>query len=433
MRIQKILFIYLIPIFSFHSFSNAQNADRIVKNNISSVKLHPYGDPLSYPIIRLNSSDRLELHFDDLDADVKYYAYTFILCNADWTQANLSQFDYMQGFSNVRINTYRNANTVLTRYTHYMSEVPNKNTFPTRSGNYLLKVFLNGDTTQLAFAKRFLVVDNRASAGMSILQPFNSSVFRTHQKVQFSVNVQNIKPTNIFQQIRIVLLQNYRWDNAIRNIQPTFVRQNILEYNTENEGLFPAQKEWRWVNLTSLRLQTDRIEKGDYNERGQTLYIRPDGERNGLRYMYYRDANGLFQLNNIEGRNPYWQSDYATTVFKYIPPKNIPYEGKDLYIYGELTNYELTERNQMNFNEEEGYYENKLFLKQGYYDYMYLLRDQKTGKIDALQTEGNWWETENNYTLLIYYKPLGGRADELVGIAQANSLANRPAIETRQF
>jgi hypothetical protein len=433
MRIQKLLFIYLIPIFSFLSFSNAQNADRIVKNNISSVKLHPYGDPLSYPIIRLNSSDRLELHFDDLDADVKYYAYTFILCNADWTQANLSQFDYMQGFSNVRINTYRNANTVLTRYTHYMSEVPNKNTFPTRSGNYLLKVFINGDTTQLAFAKRFLVVDNRASAGMSILQPFNSSVFRTHQKVQLSVNVQNIKPTNVFQQIKIVVLQNYRWDNAIRNIQPTFVRQNILEYNTENEGLFPAQKEWRWVNLTSLRLQTDRIEKGDYNERGQTLYIRPDGERSEMRYMYYRDANGLYQINNIEGRNPYWQSDYATTVFKYIPPKNRPYEGKDLYIYGELTNYELTERNQMNFNEEEGYYESKLFLKQGYYDYMYLLRDQKTGKIDALQTEGNWWETENNYTLLIYYKPLGGRADELVGIAQANSLANRPAIETRQF
>ncbi len=433
MRIQKSIFIYLIATLSFSVFSMAQNTDRIAMKNIYSVKLYSNGDPLSYPIIRLNSSDRLELHFDDLDADVKYYAYTFILCNTDWTEANLSQFDYMQGFANVRINTYRNANTVLTRYTHYMSEVPNKNTFPTRSGNYLLKVFINGDTTQLAFAKRFLVVDNKASAGISILQPFNSSVFRTHQKVQFSVNVQNIKPTNIFQQIKIVVLQNYRWDNAIRNLRPTFIKQNILEYNTENESIFPGQKEWRWVNLTSLRLQTDRIEKGEYNERGQTLYIRADGERNGMRYMYYRDANGLCQYNNIEGRNPYWQSDYATTVFKYVPPAGNPYEGKDLYIYGELTNYELTERNQMNFNAKEGYYENKLFLKQGYYDYMYLLRDQKTGKIDALQTEGNWWETENNYTLLIYYKPLGGRADELVGIAQANSLANRPAIETRQF
>jgi hypothetical protein len=425
--------ISLLPIIIFVFSSHAQNTDRIAGNNIHSVKLHLSGDPLSYPIIRLNSGDRLELHFDDMDADVKYYAYTFVLCNADWTLANLSQFDYMQGFANVRINTYRNSNSVLTRYTHYTAEVPSKSTFPTRSGNYLLKVFTNGDTTQLAFTKRFLVVDNKASGAVNILQPFNTQTLRTHQKVQFSVNVQNLKPTNVFQQIKIVILQNYRWDNAIRNLQPTFIRQNILEYNTEGESIFPGQKEWRWVNLTSLRLQTDRIEKGDYNERGQTLYLKPDGERNGLRYMYYRDANGFCQQGNIEGMNPYWQSDYATTVFKYIPPEGIPYTGKDLYIYGELTNYEISPRYQMNFNPGEEYYETRLFMKQGNYDYIYLLRDRKTGKLDALTTEGNWWETENNYTLLIYYRPMGGRADELVGITQVNSLANRPTIETRQF
>lgn len=433
MHNQKIILILYCALFIISSVGNAQNTDRIVKSNIYSVKLHPYADPLSYPIIRLNSGDRLELHFDDIDADVKYYSYTFVLCNADWSQANMSQFDYMQGFSNVRINTYRNANTVLTRYTHYSAEVPNRNTFPTRSGNYLLKVFLNGDTSQLALTKRFLVVDNRASASMSVLQPFNARILKTHQKVQFSVNVQNLKPTNIFQQIKIVILQNYRWNNAVQNLQPTFVRQNILEYNTENDGIFPGQKEWRWVNLTSLRLQTDRIEKGEYNERGQQLYIKAEGERSSLRYMYYRDLNGLCQFNNIEGNNPYWQSDYATTFFKYVPPGNVPYKDLDLYIYGELTNYELTDRYKMRFDADSGFYKHSLFLKQGNYDYMYLLRDPKTGKIDAAQTEGNWWETDNNYTLLIYYRPLGGRADELVGIAQANSLANRPSMESRQF
>jgi hypothetical protein len=410
-----------------------QLADRIYHSHIHSIKLHPYADPLNYPIIRLNSQDRLELHFDDLQADVKYYAYTFILCNADWKPANLSQFDYMQGFSNVRINTYRNSNTVLTRYTHYSAEVPNRNTYPTRSGNYILKVFVNGDTTQLAFTKRFLVVDQRASAGMSVLQPFNTQLAKTHQKVQLSVNVQQIKPTNVFQQIQIVLLQNYRWDNAIQNLKPTFIRQNILEYNTENESLFPGQKEWRWVNLTSFRLQTDRIEKGEYNEKGQTLYIKPDLERKSLRYMYYRDANGFCQFSELEGRNPYWQTDYATTVFRYQPGTDEPFNDKEIFVFGELTNYELSDRYKMTYNPASGYYEKSLFMKQGIYDYMYLMRDKKTGKTDAADTEGNWWETENNYTLLIYYKPLGGRADELVGITQINSLANRPAIETRQF
>jgi hypothetical protein len=426
-------FTYVLILIFIYKGGVAQNTDKICLSNIYSVKLHPYGNPLSFPIIRLNSADRLELHFDDMDADVKYYSYTFILCNADWSQANLSQFDYMQGFSNVRINTYRNSNTVLTRYTHYSSEVPTRNTFPTKSGNYLLKVFINGDTSQLAFSKRFLVVDNRASAGMMILQPFNSQIFKTHQKIQFNVNAQALKPTNIFQQIKIVILQNYRWNNAITNIQPTFVRQNILEYNTENDGIFPGQKEWRWVNLTSFRLQTDRIEKGVYNEKGQTLYLKPDYERNTLRYMYYRDANGLCQYRDIEEKNPYWQTDYATSVFTYVPPGNNPYVSKDLFIYGEFTNYELTDKYQLKFDEEEGAYKLNLFLKQGQYDYMYLLRDKKTGKIESLETEGNWWETENNYMLLIYYRPLGGRADELVGITQVNSLANRPTIETRQF
>lgn len=411
----------------------AQMTDRIVRNNIRSVKLYTAGNQLQYPIIRLNSSDRLELRFDDMDADVKYYSYTFVLCNADWTPAQLSQFDYMRGFSNVRISTYRNSSIALTPYTHYFTELPDRNTFPTRSGNYLLKVFLNGDTTALAFTRRFLVVDNRVTSGATVVQPFNPSLFRSHQKINFQVNVQNIKPTNVFQQIKVVILQNNRWDNALTNLQPTFVRQNILEYNTENDGIFAGQKEWRWVNLTSLRLQTDRIERGEYTNRGQTLFIKPEGERKDLRYMFYRDANGMYQLVNVENNNPFWQGDYATVWFRFVPPQNEPYADKDVYVFGELTNYEFSERNKMIFNKATGVYENSQLLKQGLYDYMYLFRDKKTGLFDAGVSEGNWWETENNYTILVYYRAMGSRADELVSIAQVNSLANRPQMERRML
>ena len=131
----KRLFACLVMVSFFSSTAIAQETDRIYKPNIRSVKFHVKGDQLSYPIIRLNSGDQLELHFDDMDADVKYYSYTFTLCNADWTPAMLSQFDYMKGFSNVRINTYRNSSLVLTRYTHYSSNLPDRNTTATRSGN----------------------------------------------------------------------------------------------------------------------------------------------------------------------------------------------------------------------------------------------------------------------------------------------------------
>lgn len=427
----KTVFVCVMGFMVTSSAVYAQMGDHVYKQNIRSIKLHNQGDQLAYPIIRLNGGDQLELHFDDLDADVKYYSYTFLLCNADWTPALLSQFDYMRGFSNVRIGTYRNSSIALTRYTHYMAMLPDKNTSPTRSGNYILKVFTNGDTSQTVFTKRFLVVDNRVNAGASVLQAFNASVARSHQKLQFSVNVQNIKPTNIFQQIKVVVLQNNRWDNCIANLQPTFIRQNVLEYNTENEGLFKAQKEWRWVNLSILRLQTDRIEKGDYTNRGQTLWIKPESERNQLRYMYYRDINGMYMLGNIENNNPYWQGDYTGVWFQYFTPDKQPYADKDVYLFGEFTNYELTEANRLIYNQEKNLYENKQFLKQGNYDYCYVTVDRKTKQISADITEGNWWETENNYTILVYYRPLGARADELVGITQVNSLAGRPNMNNR--
>lgn len=413
--------------------SSAQETEKIVKPNIRSVKFHVKGDQLAYPIMRLNSGDQLELHFDDLDADVKYYSYTFVLCNADWTPALLSQFDYMKGFSNVRINTYRNSSLVLTRYTHYTCNLPDRNTSPTRSGNYILKVFLNGDTSQVAFTKRFLVIDTRLTAGATVVQPFNTAIFKTHQKLQFNVNVQNIKPTNVFQQIKVVLMQNFRWDNSISNLQPTFVRQNILEYNTENQAIFPAQKEWRWVDLTSFRLQTDRVEKGDYSNTAQTLFIKPEGERKDLRYMYYRDFNGFYQLMNIEQNNPYWQGDYATVWFRYSTPDRKEIPNKEIYLFGEFTNYELTDANRLTFNAETGMYENKQFLKQALYDYVYVTKDKTTKQLSTDVTEGNWWEAENIYTLLIYYRPLGGRADELVGMTQVNSLANRPNFNNNRI
>jgi hypothetical protein len=421
----------LVTVLTLIAKSYAQNTEQVRMSSIHSIKFHVYGDQLAYPIMKLNSSDRLELHFDDLDADVKYYSYTYILCNADWSTAPVSQFDYMKGFTNVRIGTYRNSSVVLTRYTHYTAEIPDRNTAPTRSGNYLLKVFLNGDTSKLAFTRRFLVVDPKANASASVVQPFNASFLKSHQKLQFNVNVQALRPTNIFQQIKVVILQNNRWDNAITNIQPTFNRQNILEYNTENEGLFPAQKEWRWVNLTSMRMLTDRIEKADFLSNGQHLYVKPEGERKLLQYTYYRDFNGMYQLSNIERNNPYWQADYAKVTFRFKPAQLNTYNQKKIYLFGELTGYELAPKYQLVYNDSTGFFETTQFFKQGFYDYMYLVKDDRTGFTESADTEGNWWEAENNYTILIYYRPLGGRTDELISINRVNSLANRPSMERK--
>lgn len=198
-----------------------------------------------------------------MDVRVKYYYYTFQLCNQDWRPVNLSQFDYIKGFTQMRINNYRFSSIAYTRYTHYQAMIPDRNCLPTRSGNYLLKVFLDGDTSKLVFTKRLLVLNSKSTIGARVTQPFLPENFRTHQKIQFNVNISGLNTFSATQQIKVVVLQNNRWDNALTNIPPTFIRGTTLEYNTENT-VFPGGKEWRWLDLRDFRLQSDRVKTADY-------------------------------------------------------------------------------------------------------------------------------------------------------------------------
>lgn len=405
--------------------SSSQAQEKIYHSNISSPQVYNAGNPYSYPVIKLNSGEQLELHFDDMDADVKMYYYTFELRNADWSKSILYPFDYIKGFRDVRINTYRQSSIALTRYTHYQAVLPDKNCYPSRSGNYLLKVFLNGDTTKLAFTKRILVVDKKVSMTGEVQQPFNAQRYNTDQKLR--IIVQTDKTINALspQDLNVVVVQNYTWPTALFLNRPTIFRGNYFEYSDENYTAMPAGKEWRWIDLRSLRLMSDRMVRLEPARDKTDVYLKPDGERQQQLYVYYRDLNGKYVIETMENLNPLWQTDYANVHFSFFPPGNKPYEGKSIYVFGELTNYEVDERSKMVFNPEKGSYEKTLFLKQGFYNYTYVTTTDKTQpkeKFSVENTEGNYWSTENTYMILVYYRPFGARADELIGYTNISSL-----------
>lgn len=401
--------------------------DETYMPHIKTIKLNKAGDPLSFPIIALQSADQLELNFDDLNGGVKNYFYSLTLCNADWSPAQLSYFDYVKGYSQVRISTYRNSSISLTKYTHYQAILPDKNCQPIKSGNYMLKVFLNGDTSKLAFTKRFLVADSRLNMALQVTQPFNQQFFQTHHRLQVQVDTKNFDVRYPQQQIKLMVLQNYRWDNPLFLSSPTFTRQEILQYSNENEMLMPAGKEFRWLNLRSFRLLGDRITKQQNTDSSFSLYVKEDQSRMPKQYFYYKDLNGMFLSEIIENINPFWNADYANVYFSYRPSGNDSFHSSDLVIFGELTNYGKDPRAVMKFNPVKGIYETMLFLKQGYYDYQYALKESKLGKqiFHASPIEQDAWETENIYLVLVYFRPLGGRYDELVGVKQVSSQFNR--------
>jgi len=398
--------------------------DAVYLPNIRTAKLFTQNNQESMAVIRLNSADLLELHFDDVDPTPKNYYYSLELCNADWQPADLNTFDYITGFTQVHLSEYRQSSITQSKYIHYQTLLPDKNCMPIKSGNYMLRVFLDGDTSEVAFTKRLFVVDfNKATISAMVQQPYDNQLNRTHQKVQLSVNTMQLNPINPQQQVHVVILQNHRWDNAVTDINPSFIRESVLEYNGEIDCLFPAGREYRWVDLRSYKFASDRIDKIDKETNPNEVYLKADGVRANMRYIFMVDYNGWYDINTTENINPWWQTDYAKVHFTFVPPDNQPFANKDLYILGDITGNKLGNTGKMRFNGEKGVYEKTLLLKQGYYFYTYATAPQNAAFPvgDVTQTDGNYWETENDYTILVYYRSYNGRSDELVALSSINS------------
>jgi hypothetical protein len=399
-----------------------RSPDRVYMQGIRTVKLFQQNNQQSMAVWTLGSGELLELHFDDMAGYPRNYYYTLQLCNADWTPANLNVFDYIHGFTQNRLSQYRVSSIANSRYVHYQALLPERNCVPTKSGNYLVKVYLDGDTSKLAFTQRLLVLDTKVLIGARVMTPFDNELSRTHQKVQLSVNTQKL---NILgpQYVYVVILQNRRWDDAVQNIQPSFIHGNVMEYNGERDCVFPAGKEYRWADLRSFRFLSDRMDRVDKSEIPNHVYVKPDQERNSLRYLFFEDRNGWDVISTSESVNPWWQGDYAYIHFTFTPARNRPFAGKDVYWLGQAAGNQIGDTSKMEYDPTLGVYTKTMFLKQGYYSYTYVTRDTRSpdAKADPSLTDGNYWETENEYTILFYHRPFSARHDELMGMTTVNS------------
>lgn len=414
--------LFLIIISFVQTIYAQRQPDHVYMPGIRTPKLFQQNNQQSLPLIALNSGDQLELHFDDMSGYPKNYYYTFVLCNADWTPADVNVFDYIKGFIQNRLSQYRVSTITTSKYVHYQALLPERNCVPIKSGNYMLKVFLDADTSKLAFTKRMMVVDNKVSIGAQVQQPFDNEISRTHQKIQVAVNTQQLNVLSP-QQTKLVILQNNRWDDAVKDIVPTFIRGNVMEYNSEQDCIFPSGKEYRWADLQSFRFLTDRVARVDKTNDPVDVYIKADVERNNLRYIFFRDRNGWDEIATTESVNPWWQTDYANVHFTFAPANNQPFAGRSVYLLGEVTGNQIGDTSKLMYDAAKGVYTKTLLLKQGYYSYTYVTKDNRdpSAKADPSLTDGNYWETENEYSVLFYYRSFSSRHDELLGITTVNS------------
>ena len=394
----------------------ATNQNQVYRPTIQSVNLHLANLFLSYPVVDLHAGTPLVLSFDDLDADVKDYMYTIVHCDKNWQPTEWSQLEYIDGYTEDRINDYRFSFNTVKPYTHYELVLPNEFMRWTRSGTYLLQVFDDDNDGELVLTRRFVVVDRKVKIEAQVMRPASVEKMRTHQEIDFVVNHDNFDIRSPQVEISACVLQNGRWDNAVTDIPPLFIRPNSLIFDYQDKIVFAGGKEFRWIDLRSLRFYGQRVENVVRYDDGFEAVIEKDYDRSEKAYFFREDANGQFVIDNQDVRGPSeLTADYVNVLFR-LHQEN-PFFDQEVYLVNKLTDWQLTPANRMVHNESENAYVVKIPMKQGFHDYAYATRSQgsKSPVADLSEIEGNSHETKNDYIILLYYRAFGDRYDQVIG------------------
>lgn len=396
------------------------NEDAIYKDNIHTVLLYKKGFELSPPIIQLNTDEQLFLCFDDFDTDVKQYRFTFIHCDAYWRTSGIMTMEYLEGFMEDYINDFKFSVNTTRSYTNYQVVFPTDYMKIKKSGNYILKVYNETDDDEnVIFTRRFMVTDPKVDVLARVVKTTELTERYTKQQVDFKIVTTNYPITEPYRDLRVVILQNFRWDNAIMNIQPRMILGHELDYSQNPDIVFEAGNEFRYFDMKTLKYNTDRMLGIQYDRQGYQVYLLPDVVRAGKNYRSEEDINGLRLIAMNEGYDPYIEGDYAWVHFYITYP--YPVAEGNIYVAGVLTNWQFNGKSKMIYNPGQGAYEASILLKQGYYNYAYAFLPNHSQTASLGYVEGSFWETQNEYVILVYHRRQGDFYDQLVGIQYLES------------
>lgn len=396
--------------------------DWVYKSTIKTAILHESSWENAPAILPLNSNEKLELSFDDLDADKKSYTISFVHCTANWQPSDLMSSEYMVGFFEANILNFSYSTVTLQKYTHYSILFPQTNMQFSKSGNYIVYVYLDNDKEKLILTKRFMIYEDKVTVTANIRQAIGNDEQYEKQHINFSILNGSYELTNPFVDLKVIITQNNRWDNAINTIKPTFVEPRQLTYSMDDQSTFVGGNEFRYFDCRSLRTYTERIEQINKDSAYKyNLVLKKDELRSYKGYTFYNDLNGGYLIKNQDAvGSPDTEADYVWVHF-FLPYDNVQSEG-NFYVLGKVTDWRLSKSNRMVYNYKKLGYECHLYIKQGYYNYTYVFLKDKEKAADESLTEGSHWETENDYTIYVYHRQRGTYYDQLVSIRRLNSI-----------
>ncbi|MEH6537942.1 MAG: type IX secretion system plug protein domain-containing protein [Psychroserpens sp.] len=412
--IKNIYFFLLAILISAQGFSQVEevNPPDYIKTVTFRSRTSSQGQ---LPIIRLGEAFHLE--FDVLTTDEPDFYYTIEHYNYDWTKSNLVKMEYMRGFDNYRIVDYQNSFNAYQLYSHYDLQIPNQQTRALiKSGNYILSIY--NEDQEVVFTRKFMIYKEQLGVGVALKRSRDVSYIDSKQSVDIVINSGALVLNNPKQTVKTLIIQNNNLKTAITDVKPQYTIGKELIFRYTKETSFWASNEFRFFETKDVRGANVGVQfidlKDIYNS-----YLFADGPRYNQPYTYNPDINGNFQITAIDTDDADIEADYTNVHFKLRYPQLT--DGSKVYVCGNFNNYTLEEQNLLAFNTEGRQYEGTIKLKQGFYNYKYVVVDAK-GNLDEGRISGDYWQTENNYKVLVYYRDLGARFDQLIGFGEATSV-----------
>ncbi|MFP3833229.1 DUF5103 domain-containing protein [Chryseobacterium sp. SIMBA_028] len=379
--------------------------------NIQSIQLFNPQTNDETPVIKFG--EQLVLSFDDLTNGSEIYRYTIKHYDRNWNDDNLFFTEFANGSMNALLDKFQYSFNTLQAYTHYKLTFPNDKIQPKVSGNFELIVYKDSADKPL-FKRRFYLVEDIASVGVNVSRIADAKNPNLNQRVEVKASPKGGDLSSNVNSISLNVMQNNNPNMVISNQKPSTVLGNQMLFQQMNLT-FPGDNEFYYFDNKNMTIAADMVRAVEVKEDGNYTYLHPVWAF-PLNYQYQPDVNGAwyYRRNDLgRERDAEREADYSWVYF-YLESEPVD---KEIYVLGGFNNFQAGKENQMQYDAAGKQYVAKIFMKQGFYNYI-LATKQGNGPLDFGEVNGNFWQTENLYQAFLYYAPFGRNYDGLIGYGE---------------
>lgn len=412
-------YLFSIILFTVLCLFGMQGQDAVIrtqifKDNIKTLQVKINGNPLAAPVIELNTDDVLTISFDEMSHEGRSFSYEIKHCNADWTESSLSTAEFLQGFSRGYIDDYALSVNTTFLFTNYRFSLPNNDVRFTVSGNYAVNIFEDNERNDPVASLRFYVVEPKVEIRSRVRGNTDAEIYGSRQQLDFEVIAENYKIQDAHSELKAVVIQNGRTDNAVTDLKPTYYSHNKFSFVNNRKLIFEGGNEYHRIDFSSIYNYDERISEIKFVRSHYEVFVATHYPNTSTSYQTDYDVNGKFVINYQNGFDSDLEADYMY-VHIFLPMEK-RLENSEIYLGGDWNYNLMNDASRMNYDAYNGLYHKTLLLKQGGYNYQFWYLPEQGSKAFVKPIDGSYWQTQNEYAVFVYHRPWGGRYDRLIGV-----------------